>query len=363
MTDTFSDAYRDPGLAQSLARRIAESATQPMRLMEVCGTHTMAIFRHGIRSLLPETITLLSGPGCPVCVTDQADIDAFVELARRDDTIVATFGDLMRVPGSGSSLHQERAAGADVRMVYSPLDALELARKEPAKTVVFLGVGFETTVPAIAATLRTARQAGLDNFCIYSAHKTVPAALTALMADTRTRIDGFLLPGHVSVIIGLQAYEAFWQRFATPCVVAGFEPVDILEAILQLADQIGNDAPRLANAYPRAVAAQGNPRALAMMADVFTPCDARWRGLGIIPDSGLAIRDDFADFDAIHRFALHITPVPEPPGCSCGAILTGVKTPPECPLFRHPCTPISPVGPCMVSSEGTCAAYYRYHSE
>jgi hydrogenase expression/formation protein HypD len=364
MTSSFSKAYRDPLLAESLVKQIAAESRTSIRLMEVCGTHTMAIFRHGLRSLLPQTITLLSGPGCPVCVTDQADIDAFVRLSRRADVTIATFGDLMRVPGSGSSLQQERAAGADVRVVYSPLDALQLAHETPTKTVVFLGVGFETTAPAIAATLITAQQENLVNFCIYTAHKTVPPALKALLTPGQQdapRIDGFILPGHVSVIIGRCAYEPFWQQFRIPSVVAGFEPVDILEAILQLVHQIESGVPSLANAYPRAVSDLGNTKAQAVMAAVMEPCAARWRGIGVIPDSGLAIRPELAAFDAVKRFELEILPVPEPKGCACGEILTGIKTPPQCALFRKVCTPIDPVGPCMVSSEGTCAAYYRFH--
>jgi hydrogenase expression/formation protein HypD len=361
MNTMFSDAYRDPEIARSLIRQIKSLAKRPIRLMEVCGTHTMAIFRHGIRSVLPDTISLLSGPGCPVCVTDQADIDAFIELARRPDVTIATFGDLMRVPGSGASLQQEKAAGADVRVVYSPLDAVQLARQHPDRKVVFLGVGFETTAPTIAAAVITARQMELINFSVYSAHKTVPPALSALMADARVQLDGFLLPGHVSVIIGMQAYEPFFQAHPIPCVVAGFEPVDILQAVLELSRQIDAGAPQLANAYTRAVTKAGNSKARQTIDTVFQASDARWRGIGMIPDSGLAFRDMWAHFDAVRQFGLTVTPVPAPKGCACGEILTGTKIPPQCALFRNVCTPMAPVGPCMVSSEGTCAAYYRYH--
>lgn len=360
MTLSYTQAYRDPRLARSLVRRIRESSHREIRLMEVCGTHTMAIFRHGIRSLLPETIRLLSGPGCPVCVTAQGDIDVFVQLARRPEVIVATFGDLMRVPGSGSSLKEESAAGADVRVVYSPLDAVTLARQRPDKTVVFLGVGFETTVPTIAAAIVTARKTGLTNFCVCASHKVVPPALAALMANPRVRVDGFLLPGHVSVIIGLAAYKPFFQAHQTPSVVAGFEPTDILQGVLALVRQIETGGPALENAYPRAVSDQGNPKAQQMIATVFEPADAVWRGIGTIPGSGLTIRDAYADFDAARRFGLRPVEAPEPRGCACGEILTGIKSPPECALFRKRCTPMTPVGPCMVSSEGTCAAYYRF---
>ncbi len=360
MTLTHSEAYHDPRIARSLVGRIQALASRPMRFMEVCGTHTVAIFRHGIRALLPGSITLLSGPGCPVCVTDQADIDAFVDLARRDGVIVATFGDLMRVPGSGSSLKAQSAEGADVRVVYSPLDAVDLARRTPEKQVVFLGVGFETTAPAVAAAILTAQRAGLANFSVYSAHKTVPTALCALAGSGQVRIDGFLLPGHVSVIIGVEAYRSFFEQYHVPSVIAGFEPSDILQAILMLTRQVADSRPALENAYTRVVAAHGNIQAQHLLERVFAPFDARWRGIGVIPGSGLALRPEYAQFDALRRFALTIAPVPEPKGCACGEILTGVKTPAQCALFRKRCTPLNPVGPCMVSSEGTCAAYYRF---
>jgi hydrogenase expression/formation protein HypD len=360
MTIAYAEEYRDPALARHLVRQIQTTSRQPIRLMEVCGTHTMAIFRHGIRALLPETITLLSGPGCPVCVTAQGDIDAFVELSRREDVILATFGDLMRVPGSGSSLQRESAAGADVRVVYSAMDAVALARREPGRQVIFLGVGFETTAPTIAAAILAAQQTAVDNFTVYCAHKTVPAALSALMDNPQVKIDGFLLPGHVSVIIGVDAYRPFFERYRTPGVVAGFEPVDILRGIQELVAMIESDAPALGNAYPRAVTDQGNLQARKVMTGAFEPCDACWRGLGTIPGSGLAIRPELAAFDAVRRFGLTVSDTPEPRGCACGDILSGTRTPPECALFRKLCTPMNPVGPCMVSSEGTCAAFYRY---
>jgi hydrogenase expression/formation protein HypD len=360
MTIAYAEEYRDPAIAQHLVRKIQAARLEPVRLMEVCGTHTMAIFRHGIRALLPETITLLSGPGCPVCVTAQGDIDAFVELSRREDVILATFGDLMRVPGSGSSLQRESAAGADVRVVYSAMDALDIARREPDRQVIFLGVGFETTAPTIAAAILAAQRMELANFAVYCAHKTVPAALDALMNNPAVKINGFLLPGHVSVIIGLDAYKAFVQRHRTAAVVAGFEPVDILRGVLELVNMLAEGAPELGNAYPRAVTGPGNVQARQIMAQVFEPSDATWRGLGIIAGSGLAIRPELAAFDAVRRFGLTVSDAPEPKGCACGDILSGTRTPPECALFRKLCTPMNPVGPCMVSSEGTCAAYYRY---
>jgi hydrogenase expression/formation protein HypD len=353
--------YRDPRIAQRLAERIRSSNRRPIRLMEVCGTHTMAIFRHGIRTVLPETVTLLSGPGCPVCVTAQGDIDAFVALAGLPDVIVATFGDLMRVPGSASSLQKERAAGQDVRVVYSTFDALKIAQENPFKKVVFLGVGFETTAPTIAASLVAARETAVNNYFVYCAHKKVPPALEALAQFPNLSVDGLLLPGHVSVIIGQNAYRSFFENHRVPCVIAGFEPTDILEAICRLVDQIESFSPRLENAYPRAVTLEGNPKARQLMDQVFAPADAVWRGLGVIEESVMRIRDEFAAFDAARVFDLELPEAKEPKGCLCGEILTGIKTPPQCPLFRKACTPMEPVGPCMVSSEGTCAAYYRYH--
>jgi len=360
MTLRFSDAFHDPNIARHLVERITRTSRKPVRFMEVCGTHTVSIFRSGIRSMLPDTISLLSGPGCPVCVTSQQEIDAFIALAREPDTIVATFGDLIRVPGSGSSLQLEKAAGADVRIVYSTIDAVALARKHPDKRVVFLGVGFETTAPTVAAAILAAHRQQLDNFCVVSAHKTVPPALEALSGG-EIDIDGFLLPGHVSVIIGLEAYRPFFDAHRVPCVVAGFEPTDLLESIAMLVDQVESGRPALENAYSRAVSAAGNTKAVTVMNDVFQVADANWRGIGTIADSGLAIRDAYAAFDAVKVFDIHLEPVPEPKGCACGEILTGVKTPTQCPLYRRVCNPMAPVGPCMVSSEGTCAAYYRYH--
>ena len=353
-------AFRDGELARQLIRRMASFRKRPIRLMEVCGTHTVAIFRSGIRTVLPDDITLLSGPGCPVCVTAQGEIDAFIALARMENTIITTFGDLMRVPGSGSSLRKEKAAGRDIRMVYSTLDALEIARRHPRQRIVFLGVGFETTAPTVAAAVLGARQMKLDNFFVFSAHKRVPPALEALMALEDVAIDGFILPGHVSVIIGLDAYRLFFENHRVPSVVAGFEPVDILQGVVMLLEQMESGMPALANAYTRAVTPEGNPRARETMEAVFETADANWRGIGIIPGSGLKIRPSFSAFDAEKAFAVQVADIPEPAGCACGEILTGAKTPPECPLFRNPCTPAEPVGPCMVSSEGTCAAYHRY---
>ncbi|MCP4688825.1 MAG: hydrogenase formation protein HypD [Desulfobacterales bacterium] len=357
------EEYKDPRISRSLAEKIKRESRKSIRLMEVCGTHTMSIFRNGIREILPETIALLSGPGCPVCVTAQKEIDAFIDLAGREEVIVATFGDLIRVPGGETSLQKRRAAGGDVRVVYSAQDALEIAKKNPDKNVVFPGVGFETTAPTIAASILFAEREGIDNFTVFSAHKLVPPALAALMEAEDVNVDGFILPGHVSVIIGVRSYEPFFETHRIPCVIAGFEPVDMLQAISMLVEAIEDDAPRLENAYPRAVTREGNPRAMEIMNQVFEIADVAWRGVGPIPQSGLKIREAYARFDAERRFDIAPSEADDPKGCACGAILTGVITPPECPLYKKVCTPSEPVGPCMVSSEGTCAAYYRYHAE
>lgn len=354
--------YRDPGIAQHLVSRIGKISRKRIRLMEVCGTHTVSIFRSGIRSLLPETVSLLSGPGCPVCVTDQRDIDAFIRLSGIPDVIVTTFGDLMRVPGTQSTLLRERAKGSDIRVVYSPLDALAVARENPDRKVVFLGVGFETTAPTIAGTLIMARRQDLDNFFVFSAHKRVPPALEALMALPEIDIDGFMLPGHVSVIIGADAYRPFVSRYRVPSVIAGFEPTDILQAIERLIILIEAGKSDLENAYSRVVSNAGNPKAQALLSEVFITVDTAWRGLGIIPESGLKLRHEFSVFDAEKAFDLEVSDSFDPAGCACGRILTGRHLPTNCPLFRKTCTPEHPIGPCMVSTEGTCAAYYRYDS-
>jgi len=293
-------------------------------------------------------------------VTAQGEIDAFIELSRCHGVIITTFGDLMRVPGQGSSLEKERAEGRDIRVVYSTNAALEIAANNPGKNVVFLGVGFETTAPTTAASILVAEERGISNFSVFSAHKRVPPALEALMKTVGLRLDGLLLPGHVSAIIGEKAYVSLAQNYRMPCAIAGFEPVDILAGISHLLEQIRNGNPRVENCYPRAVAHDGNIKAQQVMERVFEKADAAWRGLGEIPGSGLAIREDFAPFDARQIFDLAVPNVGEPKGCACGQILTGMKTPPECPLYREICTPMNPVGPCMVSSEGACAACYRY---
>ena len=355
------EEYRDPAIARKVVKQITSVSQKPIRLMEVCGTHTMSIFKHGIRDLLPDTISLLSGPGCPVCVTSQNEIDSFIRLSRLDDVIITTFGDLIKVPGVDSSLEKERADGRDIRVVYSTFDALKIAQKNPLKKVIFLGVGFETTAPTIAASIQTAIEMKLDNYFVFCAHKLLPPALAFLMAAKGTKIDGFILPGHVSVIIGVKAYLPFFKHYQTPCVIAGFEPVDILQAVHMLVVQIENNQPKLSNGYQRAVAFDGNQKAQNVMNDVFETVDAKWRGIGTIPQSGLKIRDEFAICDASKMFEIEMTASPDPKGCACGEILTGQQIPTDCLLYKKTCTPETPIGPCMVSSEGTCAAYYRYH--
>jgi len=355
------EEYRDADISKHLIAQIKATSKRNIRLMEVCGTHTVSIFRSGIRSVLPKAISLLSGPGCPVCVTDQREIDAFIELARLDDVIIATFGDLMRVPGSNSSLQKESAEGRDIRVVYSTFDALEIAQKNPDQKVVFLGVGFETTAPTIAASILQAARLKVDNYSVISTHKLVPPALETLMSLEHVQLDGFILPGHVSVIIGLDAYRPFFDRYQIPCVAAGFEPADILQAISRLVEMIETKKPALENAYPRAVTEAGNTKAQKILQDIFKPADACWRGIGLIPLSGLKIRDEFAVHDAEKQFEIQIPEPKIPQGCACGEILTGKKIPPDCKLYQKVCTPTDPVGACMVSTEGTCAAYFRYH--
>ncbi len=328
--------------------------------MEVCGTHTMSIFRYGIRSVLPKNITLLSGPGCPVCVTSQGEIDAFIELSRKEDVILCTFGDLIRVPGSSSSLKKELAAGRDIRTVYSPLDAVKVAEENPGKNIVFPGIGFETTAPAVAVSVMTASQKNIDNFFVCSAHKLVPPALETLMTDNKGRVDGFILPGHVSVIIGTEAYRPFFDKYKTPCTVTGFEPVDILKGILNLVLQITENRTVLDNEYKRAVSAEGNRKALQLLNEVFDVRDTVWRGLGTIKNSGLKISRKYEKHDAAQKFNIKTEEREVTKGCICGDILTGIKIPPDCPLYNKTCTPMDPAGPCMVSTEGTCAAYYRF---
>ena len=331
-----------------------------IKLMEVCGTHTMAIARCGIKKLLPESIELISGPGCPVCVTSQAEIDRAIEIAQIKDVIMTTFGDMMRVPGSRISLADIKRKGRDVRIVYSCLDALNIARNNPDNRVVFMGVGFETTSPTVAATILEAKKQKVKNFFVLSNFKLIPPALSALAKSKKVRIDGFILPGHVSVIIGMGPYQKIAKRYKKPSVITGFEEIDIAKGIKRLIKMIKKGTYNTKIEYKRAVKKEGNPRARRTVFTVFTPCDAQWRGLGVIKRSGLTLRREFAKFSGEREFKINIPKVAKAPGCLCGEVLQGIKSPRDCRLFGKSCTPQNPVGPCMVSSEGTCAAYYRY---
>ena len=355
------ERFRDPELCHSLLEKLSGELDRELRFMEVCGTHTVAIFQSGLRSLLPKDIVHLSGPGCPVCVTHESEVNGFLDLAGRDNVILCTFGDLMRVPGqSGRNLKKAVAEGARVKVVYSPLDTLQIARDNPGDKVVFIGVGFETTAPTIAATIRMARDQGVDNLQVLCFHKTVPKALEVLLTDPDTSIDGFILPGHVAAVIGLEPFEFIARTFGKSAVITGFEPADMLSSLALLAGWRKQGLARVANNYTRVVHDQGNPKALEVMYSVFEPCDALWRGLGMIPGSGLKIRPEFGQFDALESYGIRIAEAPALPGCKCGSVLKGQIRPDQCPLFKKVCTPAAPVGPCMVSTEGSCAAYYKY---
>jgi hydrogenase expression/formation protein HypD len=330
--------------------------------MEVCGTHTMSVARFGLKMLLPPGIRVVSGPGCPVCVTSQQDLDGFLALGEQPGVVLTSFGDMVRVPGSLTSLDRQRAVGADVRIVYSPFDVVDLAQREPNKQFVFFGVGFETTMPATALAIQTAAAAGLENFSVFCVHKTMPAALRALLASAGLQVSGLILPGHVSTIVGAASYDFIPREFHIACAVTGFEPLDIMLGVEALITQLKAGNTRVANAYTRAVSAPANPKARQVLAEVFIPADAHWRGLGLIPGSGVSIRPQYARFDAGARFAPVLAHVPPPKAtpCRCGEVLRGILPPPDCPLFGTTCTPSQPLGPCMVSSEGACAAAYRF---
>jgi hydrogenase expression/formation protein HypD len=346
-----------------LVSAVAEAAAgaRDMALMEICGTHTVSLFRSGIKSLMPASVRLISGPGCPVCVTSCGYLDTACELAARKDVIIATYGDMVRVPGRTDSLEAARGRGAAVEVVYSARDAVKLARENPRRNVVFLAVGFETTTPATAAAAIEAEAAGLDNFFILPGHKVLMPALEALLSADDSAIDGFLCPGHVSVILGAAAYRPIAQECRKPCVVVGFEPANMLEGILRLIRQVAAGQAKVENAYGVAVTEAGNQHAQAMIARVFEPAEAQWRAMGNIPASGLALRGAYARLDARAKFGVEFGPDHEPPGCRCGQVIQGRIEPPACGLFGVKCSPATPVGPCMVSGEGTCAAWYKYN--
>jgi hydrogenase expression/formation protein HypD len=356
----YVDEFRDPAVAQRLIREIVQRSTQPLHLMEFCGGHTHAILKIGLRQMLPDHVQLRSGPGCPVCVTSAADLEHAIALARLPDAILTTYGDMVRVPGSRGSLQEARADGADVRIVYSTLDALEIARQNPSRAVIFLAVGFETTAPTTAAALLQAEAEGLPNFHVLCLHKLTPPATRAILDAGEVRLDGVLGPGHVTTIIGASAWHFLPDDYGISCVVAGFEPLDILRGVQVLVELTESGRPAVRNVYGRSVRAQGNRVALEMMDRVFRVSPADWRGFGALPESGLALQEAYAHRDAARAFTVAVPDVAEPAGCRCGEVLRGVMAPPECALFRVACSPRTPIGPCMVSSEGACAAYYRY---
>lgn len=359
----YIDEYRDPKLAKAILEKItalAAGINKTVTIMEVCGSHTQAIGRYGIRKLMPDNVRLISGPGCPVCVTAISDVDRAIWLASQKNVIFSTFGDMMRVPGTaGASLQKLRAEGSDIRVVSSTLDCLRIANYNPEKEVVFMGIGFETTSPTIAAMIIRAKNKGIKNLSVMSVHKIIPPAMMALASDPGLNIDGFMCPGHVSIVLGAEAYR-FIAEAGRPAVITGFEPVDVLEGVLLILEQITENRPDVAIQYKRGVSREGNPKARDAIDTVFEIGDSEWRGLGIIAASGLFIRDNFRSFDTLSRFDIPRIKSQEIKGCACGDMLKGIKTPHECPLFGKTCTPVNPVGPCMVSAEGTCAAYYKY---
>jgi len=357
----YIDEYRKKELILSVSEKLKEVSTKEITLMEVCGGHTMAIHRFGLSALLPANIRLISGPGCPVCVSSQHFIDTAMAYSKLPGVITTTYGDLIRVPGSLTSLEKERANGSDIRIVYSVLESLEIAKSNPEKHVIFLGIGFETTAPLTAAAILQAQKENIPNFSVLSAHKVMPPVMKALVAEG-VKIDGFIAPGHVTAITGTGIYDELAAVLGLGVVVAGFEPLDMMQAVLMLSLQLEAGTPSVEVQYQRVVHREGNPLARQVLEDVFELRDDRWRGLGIIPASGLKIRESLADFDAEKRFHVEVPESTEPKGCICGLILRGLKTPEDCGLFAKKCTPSEPVGACMVSGEGTCATYYKYRS-
>jgi len=358
----FIDEFRDAELAKAVVSRIHRRSTRHVRLMEFCGGHTVTIMKHGLRQLLPETVEMLSGPGCPVCVTANEDLDKAIALAREPGVIITTFGDMLKVPGSRSSLEKARADGADVRVVYSTLDAFQIAKENPEKAVVFIGIGFETTAPTVAASILKAEETGIRNYYVLSMHKLCPPVIKALLDSGEVKLDGLICPGHVSAIIGSRPWEFAANDYKIACVVSGFEPLDILQSVEMLIEQLEEGEPRVEIAYRRGVKPEGNLRAQQLMNTVFEPSAANWRGIGVVSGSGLKLRPEYQKFDAELAFDIEPGPTLEHKGCLCGDILRGVKTPLDCKLFGTSCTPEHPVGPCMVSSEGSCASYYHYET-
>lgn len=360
----YIDEYRDPVLVRGLLTRIRKTAgllNQPVTIMEICGSHTYAIGRFGIRKMLPENINLVSGPGCPVCVTSARDVDIALHLAGQDNVVFATFGDMLRVPGSnGNSLQKKRAEGCDVRVVSAASECIDLAQTFPRKEVILMGIGFETTTPTIAFTVESCRKKGIKNFSVFSVHKVVPPAIRTLLADPGLNIDGFICPGHVSTMIGSDAYSII-PAAGCAAVITGFEPVDIMEGIWMILEQVAGKKFEVAIQYSRGVKPEGNLQAMELIGSIFKPEDVEWRGIGSIPESGLTFRDTYAAYDTLTKFAVPDIQSVELKNCGCGDILRGIKSPGQCPLFGKVCTPMNPIGPCMVSTEGSCATYYKYH--
>ncbi len=360
----YIDEFRNKNLIKKVAEKIqAIMPAENINIMEVCGTHTQSFFRFGLDELLPTHLKLIAGPGCPVCVSPQEYIDEAIELTQNKDNLILTFGDMLRIPGTKFTLEKERAKKGNVRVVYSALDALLVARQNPAKLVIFLAVGFETTAPTIALSIIRAKKENLKNLFFYSSLKLIPPAMGYLLKDKRLNLSGFLCPGHVSCVIGTKSYAFIPKRYKIGCCITGFEPLDILEGIYFLLQQIINHKPCVQNQYMRVVTGQGNLKAKKIISRVFKITDALWRGLGKIPQSGLKIKDEFSHFDAEKKFSINYQlPITnyQLPKCRCGDILKGLISPLDCPLFSKTCKPDNPIGPCMVSSEGTCNAYYKY---
>jgi len=350
-------------LNRKLAARLSGlKLDREIRIMEVCGTHTTEFFRTGVKDLFPEGLILVDGPGCPVCVTPNDYLDRAIEIGKRHGAVIATFGDMVKVPSSYSSLAREKAGGMDIRVVYSPMNALELAEANPGTEVMFLSVGFETTAPAEAVAVLEAKKRGVKNFAILSGNKLTPPAVDALLTAQEVKIDGFILPGHVSAVIGAGAWRFISEQYGRPCVVSGFDAPDLMMGMISLVDLVRKNKNETVNQYTRVVKEEGNPKALEILHRVFAASDAHWRGIGVIPGSGLELRDEYADFDAARKFPVTPPELKAAKGCRCGELLRGLITPPECALYGKASTPEEPVGPCMVSMEGPCAAYYKYWS-
>ena len=355
----YIDEFRDKKKVRALVNKIKTISKKKIALMEVCGGHTMSIHKFGIPSLLPDNISLISGPGCPVCVTDRKYIDQSIAYSRMPDTIICTYGDLIRVPGSSSSLEKEKSEGKDIRIVYSVIDAINIAKENPAKNIIFLGIGFETTTPASAFGILNAEKNKINNFFVFSAHKIMPPAMEALI-DENVKLNGYIAPGHVSVITGTEIYNFIAEKYKLGVAVSGFEPTDLLQSILMLVEQIENNNPKVDLQYSRAVKTAGNKKAQEAVNKVFVARDDWWRGLGVLKNSGLAVRKEYARYDAEQSFQVEVEKTKEDKACICGSILKGMAKPFDCKIFGKACTPENPVGACMVSSEGSCAAYYRY---